>query len=187
MKASINAILLTLALAGLAYGQEGKIEISSLDRFGDTAQDVIEVTVDENLIQMAAKFLRMDKPDEARIRSLIENLKGVFVKRFVFEKEGEYSTADVEAIRSQLNAPGWSRIANVRSKRKGNFDVVIMTQGSVIKGLAVLAAEPRALTVVNIVGPIDVEKLSQLQGRFGIPRFDLEQGGQAEEKPPMEK
>jgi hypothetical protein len=102
-------------------------------------------------------------------------LKGVFVKRFEFEKEGEYTMADVESIRSQLNAPGWSHVANVRSKREGNYDVVIMSEGSVIKGLAVLAAEAKAFTVVNIVGPIDLAKLAELEGQFGIPRFGLEQ------------
>jgi len=99
----------------------------------------------------------------------------VFVKRFEFEKEGEYTMADVESIRSQLNAPGWARVANVRSKREGNYDVVIMSEGSVIRGLAVLAAEPKAFTVVNIVGPIDLAKLSELEGKFGIPHLGLEQ------------
>jgi hypothetical protein len=102
-------------------------------------------------------------------------LKGVFVKRFEFERDNEYTMADVESIRSQLNAPGWSHVANVRSKREGNYDVVIMSEGSVIKGLAVLAAEAKAFTVVNIVGPIDLAKLSELEGKFGIPHFGLEQ------------
>jgi hypothetical protein len=102
-------------------------------------------------------------------------LKGIFVKRFEFEKEGEYTMADVDSIRSQLNAPGWTRVANVRSKRAGNYDVVIMSEGSVIKGLAVLAAEAKAFTVVNIVGPVDLAKLSELEGKFGIPHFGLEQ------------
>jgi hypothetical protein len=30
-------------------------------------------------------------------------------------------------------------------------------------------AEPTELTVVNIVGPIDVAKLGELEGHFGIP------------------
>ena len=111
----------------------------------------------------------------SKIKELILGLKGVFVKRFEFEKEGEFTLADVESIRSQLSAPGWSSVANVRSKREGNYDVSIMSEGSVIKGLAVLAAESKAFTVVNIVGPIDVAKLAELEGKFGIPHFGLEQ------------
>jgi hypothetical protein len=63
-----------------------------------------------------------------------------------------------------------------------NVDVHIMSEASIIKGLAVLVVEPKALTVVNLVGPIDVEKLSQLEGKFGIPRFDIEQMGKTTKK-----
>jgi hypothetical protein len=146
-----------------------------LERFADRADKVISVTVDEQILRLAASFLSEKKPDEAKIKELILGLKGVFVKRFEFEKEGEYTMADVDSIRNQLNAPGWSNVANVRSKREGNYDVSIMSEGSVIKGLAVLAAEARAFTVVNVVGPIDLAKLAELEGKFGIPHFGLEQ------------
>ena len=32
-------------------------------------------------------------------------------------------------------------------------------------------AEPREFTVVNIVGPVDLEKLAGLEGQFGIPHI----------------
>ena len=184
MKLLINRCLRAVALgsalavfaAAPVYGQDrAKIDMSNLDKFADRADKVINVTVDEQLLRLAAAFLSDKKPDEAKIKELILGLKGVFVKRFEFEKEGEISPADVESIRAQLSAPGWSSVANVRSKREGNYDVSIMSEGTVIKGLAVLAAESRAFTVVNIVGPIDLAKLADLEGKFGIPHFGLEQ------------
>ncbi len=177
---SLRAVALCSALSVFAvapaYAQENaKIDMSHLDKFADRADKVINVTVDGQLLRLAASFLSDKKPDEAKIKELILGLKGVFVKRFEFEKEGEFTMTDVESIRSQLSAPGWSSVANVRSKREGNYDVAIMSEGSVIKGLAVLAAEARAFTVVNIVGPIDLAKLAELEGKFGIPHFGLEQ------------
>ncbi|MCI0488305.1 MAG: DUF4252 domain-containing protein [Blastocatellia bacterium] len=176
---SIRLIFLALAISALtappAYGQEARLEISHLDRFADKAAEIIDVNVDQTLLQLAAKFLKPERSsDEAIAKQILTDLKGIYVKRYQFETEGEYLASDVETIRAQFNQPGWARIANVRSKRKASFDVVIMTDGSVIKGLAVLAVEPRALTVVNVVGPIDVEKLSYLEGKFGIPNFGLE-------------
>jgi hypothetical protein len=174
--AALSMVLFILAAAP-AYAQDpAKIDISHLDKFADRADKVIDVTVDQQLLRLAASFLNEKRsPDEGKIKELILGLKGVFVKRFEFEKEGEYTMADAESIRSQLNAPGWARVANVRSKREGNYDVVIMSEGSVIRGLAVLAAEPKSFTVVNIVGPIDLAKLSELEGKFGIPHLGLEQ------------
>jgi len=169
--------LLSVVTAATAYAQDpAKIDMSHLDKFAERADKVIDVTVSEQLLQLAASFLNEKRsPDEGKIKELILGLKGVFVKRFEFEKEGEYTMADVESIRSQLSSPAWSKIANVRSKREGNYDVSIMSEGSVIKGLAVLAAEAKAFTVVNVVGPIDLAKLSELEGKFGIPHFGLEQ------------
>ena len=187
------AALFSALGATVAYGQNPKIQIDHLDKFNSTASEMIDVTVDEKLLQLAAKFLNPKRsPDEAKIKELIEGLKGVFVKRFGFEQEGQFTDADVEAVRSQLRDPAWSRIVGVRSKKKTtiNIDVYIMTEGAIIKGLAVLAVEPRALTVVNVVGPIDIEKLSQLEGKFGIPRLDLVTGPDTGEKPaekPAEK
>jgi hypothetical protein len=181
----LNTITVRSATLGLAllifaaipaYGQEARIQMSQLDRFSDAADKVIDVTVDEALVKLAMSALNPNRSvNEAKIKDILSGLKGIYVKRYEFEKEGAYTAADAESIRSQLNAPGWSRIANVRSKREGSYDVVIMSEGSVIRGLAVLAAEPRALTVVNIVGTIDLAKLRDLEGKFGIPIFGIEQ------------
>src|SRR5262249_42126770 len=177
LRAIALAATLSILAASPAYAQDpAKIDMSHLDKFADRADKVIDVTVDGQLLRLAASFLNEKRsPDEGKIKELILGLKGVFVKRFEFEKEGEYTMADVDSIRSQLNAPGWSRVANVRSKREGNYDVVIMSEGSVVKGLAVLAAEAKAFTVVKVVGPIDLAKLSELEGKFGIPHWGLEQ------------
>lgn len=174
------AFILAVLAASPAYGQQGKIEISQLDRLGDKSIEMIDVTVDESLLQLAAKFLNDKVPDQAKVKELISKLKGIYVRRFVFENEGEFSDGDTDSIRSQLNTPGWARIVGVRSKKRNkkiNVDVFLMSEGQIIRGLAVLATESKALTVVNIVGPIDLEKLSQLEGKFGIPSLDLTRSG----------
>ncbi len=179
--------------ASSAYAQEAKLDISHLERFSGTATELIDVTVDENLLQLATKFLNPKRsPEEAAVKEIVSNLKGVFVRRYGFDREGEFTDSDIESVRAQLRAPGWSRIVGVRSKKKSilNLDVYLMTQNGIIKGIAALAVEPKALTVVNVVGPIDLEKLSQLEGKFGIPKLDLFNGGataepeSADKKPP---
>lgn len=168
--------LVLMALAATAGAQDARIQMSQLDRFDDLADKVITVDVNESLIHLALSALSTKRtPNEAKIKDILAGLKGVYVKRFEFEKEGAYAASDVDYIRSQLNGPGWVRVAGVRSKREGSYDVVLMYEGSIIKGLAVLAAEPRALTVVNVIGAIDVAKLRDLEGNFGIPKFGLEQ------------
>jgi hypothetical protein len=42
----------------------------------------------------------------------------------------------------------------------------------------VLIADPKQVMVVNVVGPLDPEKINNLRGQFGIPKdFALDFGG----------
>ncbi|HKS95045.1 MAG TPA: DUF4252 domain-containing protein [Terriglobia bacterium] len=186
-----RAGLLALVLAGLfAPGllaqspsnatpppDEARLRIDNLEKLTSKAAEVVDVTLDQSMLQLAARFMSDERSkDEAQARELIKQLKGVYVKSFEFDKEGEYSLSDLESIRTQLHAP-WSRIVDVRSKRQGeNAEVYLMNSGAdnKISGLAIIAAEPKELTVVNIVGPIDVDRLIELEGRLGVPRLDLE-------------
>ena len=86
----------------------------------------------------------------------------------------EIQESDLDALRNQLKSPGWSRIVGVKSKKDGeNAEVYLKSENGGITGLAVIAAEPKELTVVNIVGSIQPEDLRDLGGRFGIPKVDL--------------
>ena len=49
------------------------------------------------------------------------------------------------------------------------MDVYVCLEDDKVRGLAVIASEPREFTIVNIVGSIDLDKISQLEGEFGIP------------------
>lgn len=183
----IGALLVLVVGASVpAFGQNPRLQIKNLEKLSSKAAEVVDVTLDESMLKLASKFLAAERDeDEAEVRELIKNLKGVYVKSFEFDKEGEYSQEDVEAIRSQLSAPAWSRIVGVRSKRdKENAEVYLMTEGDAknILGLAIISAEPKELTVVNIVGPINLEKLGALEGKMGIPRLDFEKG-KASQKP----
>lgn len=169
--------LASLALSIPAWGQNPRLEISHLDKLASKASEVVDVTLDEPMMKLASKFMAADEDsDDAEARELIKDLKGVYVKSFEFDKEGEYSQADLDAIRSQLTASSWSKVVGVVEKRSGEISEVYMMTEPVNKkvlGIAILVAEPKELTVVNIVGPIDMEKLSSLEGKMGIPKIDL--------------
>lgn len=165
------AVIAVLSFAPL-LAQDIKIP-PSLEKLAERAAEVVDVTMDSSLLQLAARFLPEKDPDTARIKRLITGLKGIYVRSFEFDSAGEYQESDVEAIRSQLRGPGWSRIVGVRSRKHGeNSEVFLKSDGANIVGLAIVAAEPRELTIVNISGPIRPEDLQELGGHFGIPKMD---------------
>ena len=155
--------------------QEAKLKISYLDKLAAKADQTVDVNLDASLLQLAARFLSGSKPDEAKVKELIGSLRGVYVRSFEFDNDNAYTIEDVNNIRSQLQGPGWVRMVGVRTKRDGeNVEVFTLSSGEKVKGLAIICAQPKELTVVNIVGTIDLEKLSELEGQLGIPKLGLE-------------
>jgi hypothetical protein len=142
---------------------------ASFERLAKQAKESVDVTLDSSMLQLAGGFLEKGDAEERHVKELVSKLKGVYVKSFEFDKEGQYSMADVESIRSQLT--GWSRIVAVKSTNSENTDVYLKKTGDQIDGLFIIDAEPKELTVVHIDGPIRPEDLSELGGHMGIPKI----------------
>ncbi len=155
-----------LALALPAWLGAQDISLNLFTSLASKATEKVEVTLDGTLLQMASMFLDDKDPEEGKVKNALGGLKGIYVRSFKFAKLGEFTDADVQAIRGQLR--GWSQIVSVQQAEQ-NTGVFLKTDGKKIQGMVVLAAEPRQLTVVNIVGSIDLEQLRDLSGHLGIP------------------
>ena len=59
-------------------------------------------------------------------------------------------------------------------KTQADVDIYIMVENNRAIGLALIASEPRQITIVNIVGAIDLDKLHKLEGQFGVPKLDID-------------
>src|SRR5438874_5528362 len=108
------ALLLLIASAAAAMGQTAKLQLDQLDILANKASETIDVKLDEHLMQTTAKFFSGKDTDDAEIRDLIKNVKGIYVKSFTFDKENEYSPAEVDSVMSQLRGGSWSKIVGVR-------------------------------------------------------------------------
>lgn len=189
MKTFFQSVLKTVSLsllliAGMqvnARAQDARLQLTTLDYLAGKASETVDVSIDEKLLHLTANFFGND-PDDKEIKALISGLKGIYVKSFEFEHEGEYSAADVETIRTQLKSSAWTRVVGVVSKKDGDIEVYLMSNGNEIGGLAVLSIEPKELTVVNIIGPIDIAKLATLEDQFGIPDLGIERPAKSKPK-----
>jgi hypothetical protein len=172
MKFAIPVLLAVLPLAA----QEIKMPVN-IDKLAAKASESVVVSLDGPLLQLASRFLSEKDPDEAHVKKLVAGLKGIYVKSFEFDDRDQYKEADVEELRTQLKAPGWSCIVSAHSKRDGdNSDIYLKTEAGQIAGLAIIVAEPRELTIISLVGTIHPEDIRDLGGHFGIPRIDVNRG-----------
>lgn len=174
LRTPLIVLSLMLTQAFVAKAQDSRIQMSSLDHLAAKASQTVDVNIDERLIRIAIGVFSDQDADEKKVKELVSRLKGIYVKRFEFENDGQYSPADVESIRTQLRGPGWSRLVGVNSKKDGNLEVYLLLVGEKIGGLGVLHTDDRELTVVNLVGPVDLDKLAQLEGHLGVPDLGIE-------------
>lgn len=174
MKPLLIAFLLTLAPILSAKAQDSRIQMSGLDHLAAKASQTVDVNIDERLMRLAARVFNDKDEDEREVKKLVAGLKGIYVKSFEFETEGQYTPADIETIRTQLRGPGWTRLVNVTSRKEGIIEVYLLFNGDAVGGLAVLHTDDKELTVVNIVGPVDLDKLAKLEGQLGVPELGIE-------------
>jgi hypothetical protein len=159
--------LLLCCFAAQCFSQDAKLQLGDLDKLSAKAARVTDVTLDGSLLQFAVGLIqKIDAQDEdvAQLQNIIKNLKGIYIKSFEFDGASQYSKADVDAIRSQLTGPRWTKIVQSVEKRRNEYDeIYLLKNGDRIGGVVILVAEAKELTVVNLVGDVPVDKISSLE------------------------
>jgi hypothetical protein len=133
------------------------------------ASDVTEVTLGKNMLEFAAKFMKDKDGDDVQARKLIQGLKGIYVRSYEFDKEGEYSIDQLKQMRAYFETSEWSPIVRERERKAGETtDVLVKTVNCETQGMFILTAAPKELTIVLIMGPIRMEDLGELGGIGGL-------------------
>jgi hypothetical protein len=183
MRKRTSLLFLMLLAPALAFAApDPKLAIPNFAALAQKATESVTITLDPGLLGLAAKFLDSGDPQEAATKEVLKGLQGIYVRSYTFDKDAAYQQSDIDAIRSQLAAPGWNRLVQTRSRKtRADVDIYIMTDHNQAIGLALIASEPRQFTIVNIVGAIDLDKLHKLEGQFGVPKLDVD-GARTESK-----
>jgi hypothetical protein len=173
LSALLATAILILPATGTAAGPE--LRIPDFSHLTSRARESTDITLDGFLLRLAKHFAARDEDADGEL-SFLGDIKSVRVRNFEFDSEGAYSRDDIESVRRQLTSPGWSSLATVHKREpREDVDVYLNTADGKILGLAVVASEPRSFTIVNIVGNIDLEKLTRLEGELGIPKVTQEE------------
>jgi hypothetical protein len=175
---------LTVMLVPVISAAQGpRLKLPDFSALAQKASEEVDISLDTGLLGLAARFMDENDDEEKAVKELLTNLKGVYVRSFEFDSAGQYDRSDLDAVRRQFSDPGWHRQIGVRSRREGtDVDVYVWMDGKKPGGIAVVASEPRQLTIVNLVGAIDLDLLRRLDGELGIPKLDLERKKDKEEE-----
>ena len=154
-------LLAALLIPRSASAQGARLQLDHLNRLAEKATENVDVAVDTAMLKQTAGFVAGKGSDPAKVRELIEGITGIYVKSFKFDAPNAYTESDVEAIRKQVSGAGWTRVVSVREKRELT-EIYFWKERDITGGMVVLSAEPNELTVVNIVGRVDLASLGAL-------------------------
>ena len=158
---SYFVLLLTLLIPRAASAQGARLQLDHLNKLADRARETVDVTVDAAMLKETAGFLAGKGADSAKVQQLLEGITGIYVKSFQFGAPDAYADSDIEAIRKQVSGSGWSRVVGIRGNRELT-EIYFWKERETNGGLVVIAAQPNELTVVNIVGRVDLASLGAL-------------------------
>jgi Domain of unknown function (DUF4252) len=172
----VTGLALVFLVSSTGRGQDVKVP-DQIEKLSVRAKETINITLDGPLLQLAGQFLNSKSAEDRRVKDVISGVKAIHLRSFEFDTAGGYSDADVAAYRSQLRSPAWSRIVDtVNRDEREHVEVFVKQEKGRVAGVAIIAAEPKELTIVNIDGTIDLAHLTALGGQFGIPKIDASAG-----------
>ncbi len=173
----MNRIAGTLALAclslpTLAGAQSGKLELPDFKSLAHEATDSVNISLGPWLLHLFAGFIDEKDPDAAATKKLLAGIQSIDVRSFEFAKDFAYSGDELAGVRRQLAQPGWNALAQVHDRAKNeDVDIFVRTEKDHTAGFALIASEPREVTIVNIVGSIKLEDLAKLQTQLHLPKI----------------
>jgi Domain of unknown function (DUF4252) len=162
--------LAVLCLSACASAQEPERFLWKLDHLKGQVTRTVDIDIGPFGLALARWVMDKDDPDMAALRDTLKGCKAVHIRSYEFGSDFEYPRADIEALQSQLSGQGWTSLATVRDRKtKENVDVYIRLQREKVTGFVMLASEARGLTLVNVVGTVDLAAIQELRAHFGVP------------------
>ncbi len=164
--AALTVAALITATAAAATPSKGYADFGDLSPAA--GEQFVQVDLNGTLLKLAAAFT---KNEDANISALISKLESVRVNVLGLSDANRVeTTAQIEAIRTSLDAQGWTRVVTVREGKGDDVAVFIKeANDSSIHGLVVsVISDSGEAVLVNIVGDVGVDQLAKLGERLNI-------------------
>jgi uncharacterized protein DUF4252 len=117
------------------------------------------------MLKAAAGFLDDKKVEEGTAKAISKNIKGIYLRSYEFSQKGAFKIDDLKPVLDQLKGPNWNRF--LRSEEDGELTEIWMhTTNGQSDGLLLVSGEEEELTVINLVGSVNLADLASL-GHLG--------------------
>ncbi|HTV51596.1 MAG TPA: DUF4252 domain-containing protein [Steroidobacteraceae bacterium] len=157
----------SLLASGPCLAQPPALNLPSFANLQRDAVETVSVTLGPSVLEFAGQFIDGHDPQSAALRKALLGVRTVEVHSYRFKSDQSEAQADLEALRSQLVAPLWHQLVQVRNRDDGkNVDIYYALDNHTVTGLTILSTAARAFTLVNIMGAIDLDQVAALRRTF---------------------
>jgi len=186
------ATVLAAPVPALANDARLKLELGDL---AASAKESVNITVDKNTIEWAAKAIGEKGGNEAELRQLMKELDGIYVQVLEFDEDKAPAWAELQkatkGVLAKLDGPGWTSVVAVTEHGEDGDEIVRISlftdQAGNPGGLAIFALEPTEVALINIAGPVKLEQLGRIGAALGKPGMFGPMGGDEAAKPAKKK
>ena len=150
------AIAACAILWAAPYAGAQKLDLN-FDELAARATHKVEIDLDGRLLKM---LLGLAKDSDAD--GLLAGVQSIHVRSYEFARDGEYSPAALEPLRSRIGAqPRWSKLLNAKED-DGFTEVYLAIQGDKVGGCLVISAERREVHVIQLEGTMSLAQMKRL-------------------------
>jgi Domain of unknown function (DUF4252) len=168
--------LACLLLPVFGAAQDARLDLPDFRPLAAKATESVNISLSPWLLCTMAALMDDGDADSAAVKKLLSGIKSIEVRSFHFATDFAYSAADIDAVRRQLAAPGWSQLMQVHNRNSNeNVDMYLLIENERTNGFALIASEPREFTIINIAGSIRIEDLPKLQNQLHLPKVGAAQ------------
>jgi hypothetical protein len=158
----------------LAAAQNPQLNLPDFRSLAQHASDSVNISLGPWLLHIAGSLINDKDPEAASEKQLLAGIASIQVRSYEFNSDSAYSAADIETVRRQLDGPGWAPLLQSRNQQEGErVDIYVMRDADHTQGFALIATEPRQVTIINITGSIDLASLPALERRLHVPVVQL--------------
>ncbi len=167
----------TLLLLTLGAFAAQEIDLSFLKGLEAKAKESTNIDLGPDQLGLLMGLAANEAPE---LKALGKQIERVQVRTLEFDKEGEFNPADLDKLRESIKTSNFVPLISVK-ERKGFTEIGMRKEGDRMRGFVILSVEPKEITVVNILGNLDMATLGKLSGKFGIPNVQMgpSSGGKA--------
>lgn len=157
LRVGLGCALALSAACANAQDKSADDLFAGADKFSKGASSSSEVNLDKSMLGGLGGAGKMDY---------------VYVRSYEYPNPGMYSMADVEEMRSKLDASGCKHMVRTREKDELTDICVKTDDEGKWREMVVISAEPKELSLIHLKGQLSLHDLDRLGSLGGQPAPD---------------